>query len=300
ATDRYWVSVNGTLQNTEFYSVAYDSIDHVVIGGSQDNGMAIQPQPGQAAWNQGFYDDVTGVAVGNSGPTAIVYGMGIDFYFWRGDFSTQANNLTQVRLANKPGGALYSGLSEADSNAVGYIPFALNAVNPQQLMLGLNTLYESTDRGDVITKRKLPDKKGVVSAILNGGFSGGTPNANLAYVGTYSGQLYLRTTAGDTFNQLTTPFSGAGPILGITLDPNDWQTAYVVVNNTANNSQVLRTTDAGTSWTNVTGDLDTRLTKVNSVALVHPTATTTVLVAGGLGYGTGGVFATMGPIGRSA
>jgi photosystem II stability/assembly factor-like uncharacterized protein len=299
ANDRYWVSVNGTLQNTEFYSVAYDSIDHVVIGGSQDNGMAIQPQPGQAAWNQGFYDDVTGVAVDNSGPTAIVYGMGIDFYFWRGDFSTQANNLTQVRLANKPGGALYSGLSKIDYNSRGYIPFALNAVNPQQLMLGLNDLYESADQGDVIAKRKLPDQDGVVSAIVYGGFSGGTPKATLAYVGTYSGQLYLRTTAGDTFCQLTTPFNGKGPILSITLDPNDWRTAYVVVNNTANNSQVWRTTDAGTSWTNVTGDLDSHLTKVASVALIHPTATTTMLVAGGLGHGTGGVFATTGPIGSS-
>src|SRR5262249_39441455 len=72
------------------------------------------------------------------------------------------------------------------------------------------------------------------------------------------------------------------------------------VNNTANNSQVWRTTDAGTSWTNVTGDLDSHLTKVASVALIHPTATTTMLVAGGLGHGTGGVFATTGPIGSSA
>src|SRR5262249_55077951 len=125
ATDRYWVSVDGTLQNTEFYSVAYDSIDHIVIGGSQDNGMAIQPQPRQAAWTQGFYDDVTGVAVDNSGPTAIVYGMGhYHFDFYRGDFSTKANNLTQVELANNTGGGFHSGLSMEDQTATGYFPFA--------------------------------------------------------------------------------------------------------------------------------------------------------------------------------
>jgi photosystem II stability/assembly factor-like uncharacterized protein len=298
-TDRYWVSANGTLQNTEFYSVAYDSIDHIVIGGAQDNGMAIQPQPGQAAWNQGFYSDVSSVAVDNSGPTAIVYGMGGDFRFFRGHFSTQANSLTQVRLATSLTAPYLSGLSGIDRNSHVHSPFALNVVNPQQLMLGLNDLYESTDRGDVIFELKLPGQVGRVSAIVYGGASGGTPNTNLAYVGTFSGQLYLRTTADGRFSQLTTPFNGAGRILNITLDPNDWRTAYVIVNNTASNSQVWQTTDAGQSWTNVTGDLDSQLTKVASVALIHPTATTTVLVAGCLGHGTGGVFATMGPIGSS-
>jgi photosystem II stability/assembly factor-like uncharacterized protein len=299
ATDRYWVSVDGTLQNTEFYSVAYDSIDHIVIGGAQDNGMAIQPQPGQAAWSQGFYSDVTGVAVDNSGPTAIVYGMGGDFRFFRGDFSTQANNLTQVRLAASLTAPYLSGLSPADSTANGHIPFAINAVNPQQLMLGLNNLYESNDQGDIITQLTLPGQRDHVSAIVYGGVSDGTPNASLAYVGTRRGQLYLRTTAGDAFSQLATPFKGQGPILSITLDPNEWQTAYVVVNNTPNDSQVWQTTDAGTSWMNVTGDLDSQLIKVASVALIHPTATTTMLVAGGLAHGTGGVFATVGPISRS-
>jgi hypothetical protein len=51
ATDRYWVSVNGTLQDTELYAVAYDSVHHIVVGGAQDDGLSIQPAPGQAAWN---------------------------------------------------------------------------------------------------------------------------------------------------------------------------------------------------------------------------------------------------------
>src|SRR5262249_54790128 len=152
-------------------------------------------------------------------------------------------------------------------------------VNPQQLMLGLHNLYESTDQGDVITQLCLPGQHGLVSTIVYGGVSGGTPNTNLAYVGTHGGQLYLRPPSCDAFCQLTTPFTGVGPILSITLDPNDWRTAYVVVNNTSSNSQVWQTTDAGQSWTNVTGDLDFQLSKVSSVALIHPAATTTVLVA---------------------
>src|SRR5262249_32268182 len=223
---------------------------------------------------------------------------GGDFRFFRGDFSTRANNLTLVRLATSLTAPYLSGLSGIDRNSHAHSPFALNAVNPQQVMLGFNNLYESTDQGDVIFQLKLPGQVGRVSAIVSGGVSGGTPNPNLAYVGTESGQLYLRTTAGGKFSRLTTPFNGKGRILSITLDPNDWRTAYVVVN-TSSNSRVWQTTDAGQSWTNVTGDLDSQLTKVASVALIHPTATTTVLMAGGLGHGTGGVFATMGPISSS-
>jgi hypothetical protein len=35
-----WSSMNGSLQNTEFYSVAYDALNHEIIGGSQDTGVS--------------------------------------------------------------------------------------------------------------------------------------------------------------------------------------------------------------------------------------------------------------------
>jgi hypothetical protein len=39
-----WSSMNGNLENTEFYSVAYDSLNHEIIGGSQDTGVSQQDQ----------------------------------------------------------------------------------------------------------------------------------------------------------------------------------------------------------------------------------------------------------------
>src|SRR5262249_26570871 len=143
-TDRYWVSVNGTLQNNEMYSVAYDSIDHTLVGGSQDNGMAIQPHSGQAVWNEGFFDDVTTVAVDNHGPQAVVYGIGIAFDLFYGEFSAQPGSLTQALMADKPGGVLWSGLNTADLDTLeATVPFALNAAAANQLMFGYYGLYES-------------------------------------------------------------------------------------------------------------------------------------------------------------
>src|SRR5262249_19322671 len=147
-----------------------------------------------------FFDDVTHVAVDNSGPNAVVYGIGIAFNLYYGDFSAQANALTQAFLADRPGGPRYSGLNRADSHVtVADIPFALNAAASNQLMLGYNGLYESTDQGNVINELTLPGQKGVVSAIAYGGFSGGVANSGVAYVGTNLGQVFIRTTAGGTF-----------------------------------------------------------------------------------------------------
>jgi photosystem II stability/assembly factor-like uncharacterized protein len=310
-TDRYWVSVNGTLQDTELYTVAYDAIDHTIIGGAQDDGMAIQPKPGAAAWNQGFFDDVTHVAVDDSRANAIVYGMGIFFDLYYGDFSTQANTLTQAQLADQPDDLRYSGLSSADQllangSTFGYIPFALDSVaSPKKpyrsLLLGYNNLYESSDQGNTITELTLPYQNGVVSAIAAGGYSGGVGNPDVAYVGTNSGQIYVRTAGSGAFTLVHT-FAGA--ILRIVLDPNEWHTAYAVVNDSSLNSTIWQTTDAGQTWTNVTGNLHQLALEVDTVKVVHPTPQTTVLVAGALGTGLGAaqgsVFATMGPINGAA
>src|SRR5262247_3494243 len=44
--------------------------------------------------------------------------------------------------------------------------------------------------------------------------------------------------------------AGAGTVRDVVLDPDDWRSAYVIDSN-----QVFRTTDAGASWTDITGNL---------------------------------------------
>ena len=38
----HWVSINENMQDTEFFHIAYDSIDGTIAGGSQDNGSSVQ------------------------------------------------------------------------------------------------------------------------------------------------------------------------------------------------------------------------------------------------------------------
>jgi hypothetical protein len=327
---RYWVSVNGTLQNTEFYAAAYDSINHIVVGGAQDNGMAVQPQPGQTAWNTGFFDDVTHVAVDNSGANALLYGIGPRFLnfdmttgavigsdFMRGVFTTQARNVaTQILLASPLTPTDFgSGLDSSDASFTGFasIPFVLDTVNPQHLLIGLNGLYESADQGDVIQEvMSLGTSTATFTALAYGGTSGGKDNPDVAFAGTSAGQVFVRTQlapGGNPANfNLAVNFGSDQVVRSIALDPGDWHKAYVVTTDSSGVS--INSNNVGHVWlmtiddkgslrgppVEITGNLAGMVRNVETVAVVHPEAGTTTLVVGGLGTGSGGVFRSVGPI----
>ena len=45
-----WVSENGTLATNEFHSVGYDSVNHEIVGGAQDDGTSAQTTQGGTTW----------------------------------------------------------------------------------------------------------------------------------------------------------------------------------------------------------------------------------------------------------
>jgi hypothetical protein len=133
-------------------------------------------------------------------------------------------------------------------------PYVLDAVDPTRLPLGTNNLYESTNRGDALTRPNGTTDMGSISALAYGGRLNGAANPDVAYVGSggffdQQGRLFLRTTAGGPFNALAA-YTGGTP-RGIALDPDNWQRAYVV----DNQGKVWRTVDAGATFTDITGNL---------------------------------------------
>ena len=81
----------------------------------------------------------------------------------------------------------------------------------------------------------------------------------MAYVAA-NGGLYLRTLAGHPFDKLTAyPGSTATAIV---LDPSDWHIAYVI-----DPLHVFKTTDAGASWEDLTGDLGNQTNSFKSLEL---------------------------------
>jgi hypothetical protein len=309
-TQRYWVSVNGDIQTTEFYSVAYDAVDHVIAGGAQDNGMGIQPQPGQAAWQTALGDDVTHVAVNDAVSPAEFYGIGGSFAeLTRIPFGTFSR--TQVLLASpQTPTQADSGLVGADTTVTegAYIPFVLDAVDPQRLLIGFNNLYEDAQTGpphltgDLIADVSPSSSSGLFSALAYGGTSGGVADPDVAFAGTSTGDVFARTSSaasGGTF-KLVQQFSGS-VVRSISLDPADWHTAYFVTTDSTSGSHVwqMTVTNAGapSGLVEVTGNLVQLAGGLQTVLVVHPTRGATTLVVGGLGQGTGpktgGVFRTI-------
>ncbi len=165
------------------------------------------------------------------------------------DGSTAAGGFAQpsnsVLLKSSIGAANLSGLNTADrafaaEGGFSAHPFVLDSVDPQQMLLGYTGVYEDADTnpanglaGDVITNitANVGTLTGTVSALAYGGVRAGTSHANVAFVGTTSGQLFYRGETGALFTNVSAQLGSNSTINSIALDPADWRRVYVVTNN---------------------------------------------------------------------
>lgn len=60
-----WTSISGTIQDTEFYNVSYDSQFHIAFGGVQDNGTPSQDAAGSFSYNSQTGGDGVATAMDN-------------------------------------------------------------------------------------------------------------------------------------------------------------------------------------------------------------------------------------------
>src|SRR5262249_6532550 len=140
-------------------------------------------------------------------------------------------------------------------------PLAVNTVAPPagqsaRLVLGgrgATPVLESTNAGiaanaAAVVWAAVPVAAGfgTVATLVAGGRRLGVDNADVLYAGTNTG-VYVRTTAGGTLNATAVVFPG-GAATDIAVDPNDWMHAYVT-----SSSGVWETTNAGATWTQLTG-----------------------------------------------
>lgn len=250
-----WVSLNGNLQIAEHHSCAYDSVGDLVLCGNQDTGAPEQSASGSTTWTTLSAGDGGFVAVDDSGADSIRY--------------SSSNSLGAGSFLRRTCDAANSCANSAPSfNVVGqgqtiqafdalplYTPLVMNDVDPSRFIVTSNRVYESTDQLDnlnIIVNTLGTNGAGnsvlTTRAIAYGGRSGGADNAGVLWYGTNAGALFLRSSGGGTPSQVAGwTFGSASDIV---LDPENWAVAYVSAG-----SSVYRTTDAGATFTDITGDL---------------------------------------------
>ena len=235
-----WNPINGNLSLVEAHSCGYDHVARVVICGTQDNGTAQQPSPGAQAWDQvGAFDGARVTVADQSNPSRRYYSAHNLDFFTRA--TCDQNNNCVIRQPDLFVPAAGQKLSEVETLPF-YPPIAANPTDGMRLVIVAGAIYESLDGGETLTA--LSGFTGTSAHALAYGTSG---NPEVIYAGSEDG-VFLRPGSGNSVSKLSN-YPGDIP-LGISLDPDNWRSAWVIDKNHA-----WYTTNAGADWKPFTGNL---------------------------------------------
>jgi hypothetical protein len=271
-----WLSMNGTLQTTEFHAIAWDANARIAIGGAQDTGTPEQKKTNQTTWRSVSTGDGGVVVVDDTSTPgrSTRYSSYFDFF----DFRRQVFDANNVLLSEvRP-----SLLGGENLTPHFYTPIKLNTTAPHRLIIGAaNGVYESLDQGDTVAAIKnIPVNDFGRTAIAYGA----TGNPDMLYVGSGNG-VFVRAAAGADLAP-SAAYHG-GFVVAIAIDPGDPKSAFVV----DLLGHVFRTRNAGATWSDISGNLAV-LAPGTHRTLVYNTKTKNGAIIVG---GDDGVFSAVGP-----
>jgi hypothetical protein len=261
-----WTELNNNYLTSQFYTVAIDhstSGNTIIIGGTQDNGTNFTgSDDAKQSWGFLFGGDGSTCAIASSRSSYYVsyqngntfreivndYGYVEDYgridpvggtgYIWINPFALDPNNNNRMYLA---GGKVLWRNSVLPSISLG----SNNKTSIGWAKLAQTTLSSSSPFGEYAA----------ISAV-----SVSTTPANRVYYGTNDGQLF-RLDSAHLSNAKSTPiwigkgFPARSFINCIAIDPEDGNKAVVVFSN-YNVLSLFYTSNAGTSWTPISGNLE--------------------------------------------
>jgi hypothetical protein len=279
-----WFSVIGDLRVTELHDAAWDSSAKVAIGGAQDTGTPQEVTPGDRRWQSVSTGDGGDVAVDDTGTP----GMSVRYSSFQslGSFRRRTYDTANSFVSQTfPALTVVGGGAALVTQFV--TPIAVNNVTPTRLVIGgANSVYESMDQGGTITE--IGPGIAVNSAGRGPIAYGATGNADVLYIGS-GDDVFVRTAAPPAALTASATYPGAGTfrqVADLAIHPADPMTVFA-----ADPTHVYTTTDSGTSWTEVTGDLPAQTPgELRSIAFSTSNAAGTVIVGA-----DNGAFAAAGP-----
>jgi hypothetical protein len=255
-----WFGIAGNMMVTEAHDADWDSSSNIAISGNQDTGTTQQSQPGNSIWNSIHTGDGGDVLVVENAAGSVRYSSFQNLGAFRRTSYDLSGNQTGVTFPTRT-------LTSGNPLSVAFrTPLAANQNNGAIYIQGTNGIYESLDGGNTIAQIQTSAGSagnGALdqSAIVAGGSLNGVPDDNILWVGAIN-RVYLRNAAGGVLNQLTGLPTG-GIVRDLVVNSSNWQQAFYIDDN-----QVVMTSNAGTSWTDITGNLMSTTDALRTISYV--------------------------------
>lgn len=234
---RYVVSTN-SFQNlcnglmiTQFYDIAVSQTDkNIISAGSQDNGNVFRDSNGT------WYD----YAPTGDGTSQEIDPTDANIRYW----SFQNGSLQRWESG------INTAISPPDKEGQGAweTPFRLDPNNPSHIVVGYDRVYSSTDKGTTWTD---------ISGDIFGGnldeIAIAKSNSNRIYAAR-GNQLFVKNISNNNWVTKYMPVT-VPRISDLEVDPFNMNIIYISVPGFMGGSKVFKSTDAGTTWTNISGTL---------------------------------------------
>lgn len=268
-----WTALNNGLPITQFYygAVAPSGVNY--YGGTQDNGTL--KSSGSLSWNEILGGDGGATEVDFANPNNI-YMEYVNFAFFK---STNGGSTFFKAMNGIPTGpGFYDGTTD---RTLFITPFSMDPNNSNTIVGGTYRVWRTTNgasswtaiSGDLTGDGTGQNGAKISTVIVAKG------NSNVIYVGCSNGRVQVTTDAGASWNLRN---SGLPSLYAtrIATDPNNPATAFVTFSGFSGGNKVFKTTNYGTSWTNISGSLPN--IPVNCV-FINPSDVNNIFVGTDLG-----------------
>ncbi len=218
------------LQIAQMYRMgAAATNSNITIQGWQDNGTNLQ--------NGSSWDRV----MGGDGMECFIDWSNANYMYgelYYGDIERSSN-----------GGASFTGIKNNISEDGEWVtPWLQDPVSPQTLYAGYKNVWKSTNRGNNWTQISNFNSNGLTSLVV--------APSNTQYIYASNGSiLYVTTNGGTTWTNTTPMSAGSGTITYIAVSSTTPSTLWITRSGYSANNKVFKSTDAGQTWTNISGNL---------------------------------------------
>ncbi len=242
-----WTNLNGNLNTIQFQGIGLHPTNAaIVIGGSQDNGTDLFSN---GTWSETDGGDGGFAKFSKTNPQRVYHqipnGSFARQFFRRSD---DCGNTWNTKVTSLVADA-------AKQNF--YAPIVVDPGNGDRVLYGTNRIWETTNGGDSWTAISVVGSAGWTPSthfVDSIGLAPSDPNTIYASV---FGNIFVTTNHGTSWTKvnLPQPLGNTYTIQDIQVDPQHSQTAYVALSGFTGAGTVFVTTNGGTTWRNMSGNL---------------------------------------------